>query len=449
MVLEKLAEYGAWEAGSGLPAAVWHHAKRAVLDWFSALYAGVSMAPSRHLIQAHRSELGLGYSSLPGNATTAFAATAAWINGATSHAAEFDDIFRDAAYHPGCPVISAALAVAEEHARSGQDFLRAVIVGYEISTRIGTAMQPDHYRYFHPTGTVGCLGAAAAASVLLASGDKEVMKHALATSATFASGLQQAFRSDAMTKALHAGHAACMGVRAAQLAAHGVTGAQDMLEGPVGFGTALSGTNNWSAAVDRLGEHYNITQITQKAYGCCGHTFAALDAGLELRRRFSIVPGEIEAIRVRTYQTAVDVTGSAEASTPFQARFSLPYVLAHALVHGAVRLDAFSEERLSSPVIRRLMSRIQVYADPALTAGFPNQRAADVEILLQSGEKHYWHAPYRKGDPEAPLGDGDLDAKFDELAGPVLGKKPASEMRSRIWCLDSLADVRELILIHG
>src|SRR5690606_36650362 len=148
---------------------------------------------------------------------------------------------------------------------------------------------------------------------------------------------------------------------------------------------------------------------------CCGHTFAALDAGLELRRRFSIVPGEIEAIRVRTYRTAVDVTGSAEASTPFQARFSLPYVLAHALVHGAVRLDAFSEERLSSPVIRRLTSRLRGYADPALTAGFPNQRAADVEILLQSGEKHYWHAPYRKGDPEAPLGDGDLDAKFDEL----------------------------------
>ncbi len=107
-------------------------------------------------------ELGVGASTVVGHATTAFPALAAWINGSASHAAEFDDIFRDAVYHPGCPTIAAALALAEQADASGTDFLRAVIAGYEVSTRIGAAIQPAHYRYFHTTGTVGCLGAAAA-----------------------------------------------------------------------------------------------------------------------------------------------------------------------------------------------------------------------------------------------------------------------------------------------
>src|SRR3546814_19769649 len=114
------------------------------------------------------------------------------------------------------------------------------------------------------------------------------MAHSLATAATFSAGLQQAFRSDSMTKPLHAGHAACMGVRAAQAASNGITGALDILEGPAGFGVALCGAADWSLAIDQLGERYNITRITQKAYACCGHPFAALDAVMPLSNRFEI-----------------------------------------------------------------------------------------------------------------------------------------------------------------
>lgn len=151
---------------------------------------------------------------MPGLRTTAFPATAAWINGSISHTVEFDDIFRDAVYHPGCPTIAAALAVAEDRGSSGADLLRAITIGYEISTRIGVAVQPSHYRFFHTTGTVGCFGSAAATAALLDGANPDVMRHTLATAASFASGLQQAFRSDAMTKALHAGHAAWVGVTA-------------------------------------------------------------------------------------------------------------------------------------------------------------------------------------------------------------------------------------------
>ncbi|GAB1577976.1 MmgE/PrpD family protein [Bordetella petrii] len=445
MILEQLADYGARDGTRQLPADVIHHAKRAVLDWFSALYPGTRVAPCPQLLAAHRPELGAGRSSLPGCGTTAFSPTAAWINGSASHAVEFDDIYRDAVYHPGCPVIAAALAVAEERDASGAALLNAIVAGYEISTRIGAAVQPAHYRYFHTTGTVGAFGAAAAAAALAAPGDAQAMRHALATAASFAAGLQQAFRSDAMTKALHAGNAANAGVRAGLGAAHGLTGAAGMLDGPVGFGAALADSPDWARAAHGLGEHYNILHITQKNHGCCGHTFAAIDAALALRAQHGLTPTDIERIEVDAYQATLDVTGNRDPRTPFEGKFSLFYVVAHALQYGSVRLDAFEPARLADPALRALMDRITLRADPALTAAFPGQRAARVTIHTRAGVRHSHFAPYRKGDPEAPLSDAELDAKFDELAGPVLGAAGARRLRDQAWRLESLP-VRDLQL---
>ena len=444
MVIDQLADYARQECARALPEAVAHHAKRAVIDWFSALFPGIGEAPGPQLMRAHAAEIGHGRSSLPGQRQSAFAATAAWINGSISHAVEFDDIFRDAVYHPGCPTISAALAVAEAQGASGADFLRAVTVGYEISTRIGVAVQPSHYRFFHTTGTVGCFGSAAATAALLAPAQPEVMRHALATAASLAAGLQQAFRSDAMTKALHAGHAGWVGVTAGQGAASGIIGAIDILEGEAGFGKALSDGAQWARATEALGERYNIQSITQKNHGCCGHTFAAIDAMLDIRQREALSASQIAAIRVETYQTALDVTGNFEPRTAFEAKFSLPYVVAHALLHGAVRLNAFEPGRLEDADIRSLMARTQLVADPQLSAGFPAQRAARIVVTLHDGRVIEQFAPCRKGDPEAPLSDADLEDKFLELASPVLGDAPARQLLAQLWQLErlSLADLR-------
>src|SRR5512140_2086403 len=322
MIVDEFARYAPFEAGRPLPAEVAHHAKRALIDWFSALFPGIGGATGRQWMRAHASELGHGRSSLPGQRTTAFPGTAAWINGSVSHAVEFDDIFRDAIYHPGCPTIAAALAVAEDRGCSGAELLKAITIGYEISTRIGAAVQPSPYRFFHTPGPVGCFGSAAATAALLAGGNADVMRHSLATAASFAAGLQQAFRSDAMTKALHAGHAAWVGVTAGTGAASGVTGALDILEGAAGFGAALAEQPKWELATEGLGSRYNILAITQKNHGCCGHTFAAIDAMLDIRARQPIAAAQVESIRVATYQTALDVTGNFEPHTAFEAKFS-------------------------------------------------------------------------------------------------------------------------------
>ncbi|HET7730157.1 MAG TPA: MmgE/PrpD family protein [Usitatibacter sp.] len=436
-LLEQIAAYGAHDAVRPLPAEVQHYAKRAVIDWFSALYPGTRVSPATNLVRAHRPELGVGRSSLPGFGRTAFPSLAAWINGSASHSVEFDDIFRDAIYHPGCPVVSAALALAEDGESTGAEFLAAVTVGYEISTRIGMAVQPSHYKYFHTTGTAGVFGAAAAGAVLLSPGDAAVMGHALATAGTFAAGLQQAFRSDSMTKPLHAGHAASVGVKAAMAAAAGVTGAADILEGEAGFGAAMSAGADWDQALRGLGESYNITRMTQKNHGCCGHTFAAIDAALELRARGMDVR-QVASVDVASYRAALDVAGNPDPRTAAEAKFSLPYVVAHGLMHGSVRLDAFDEAKLADGALRALTRKVHLREDPALTRDFPHKRAAHVAITFADGSRVEHFAPFRKGDPEAPLSDADIESKFMELVQPVLGEAASRELLRKLWTLETL-----------
>ncbi|MDX1515165.1 MAG: MmgE/PrpD family protein, partial [Gammaproteobacteria bacterium] len=308
-----------------------HAARRCLIDWFATTIPGGIRPPATPLSQALAAELDRGHAVLVPGGRKGLPRAVALINGCASHTVEFDDIYRDAIYHPGSPVISAALAVAQDRRVDGETLLRAVVAGYEISTRIGAAVTPSHYEYWHTTGTVGAFGAAAAAALVLGL-DPAQVAHALNNAATLAAGLQQAFRSDAMGKPLHAGRAAETGVLVVLAAERGVTGARNMLDGPRGFGHAMSRDVDWSSATSDLGERFNITRMTQKNHGCCGHTFAALDAIIALRGAHGLKADDVERIRVGTYAKALEVTGDYHPGTAYEAKFSLPYCASVALV---------------------------------------------------------------------------------------------------------------------
>jgi 2-methylcitrate dehydratase PrpD len=439
MLLKTIADYAVREQTSRLPQEAVHHAKRAVIDWYASLLPGSRTAPAVQLEQALADELDHGRARLASGRRATLRA-AALINGTASHAVEFDDIWRNAVYHPGAPVIAAALALAQSQNASGEHFLRAVIVGYEISTRIGEAVMPSHYKYWHTTGTVGCFGAAASAATVLGL-DREQFMNALGTVGTFAAGLQQAFRSEAMSKPLHAGRAAEAGVLAALAAAKGVTGVHDILEGEVGFGAAMSEKPDWAQATKGLGTVYNITQVTFKNHGCCGHNFASLDAVIELKNRHKLAPKDISKVRIATYQGGLDVVDNFEPEGDYQAKFSLPYVVAHALIHGSVRIDAFGPDRLNDSGLRALMKKIELAADPEMSRNFPRQRAARVEIETTDGRRLTHQQDTRKGDPELPLSDDELNDKFLELAAPVLGGAGARALLERLWALEREASL--------
>jgi 2-methylcitrate dehydratase PrpD len=433
-IVEQFSKFAVAYRTQAVSPDVLHHAKRAVIDWYAALLPGAILPPATLLEKAFPEESGHGASRLAlGKAATM--RLASLINGTASHTAEVDDIFREAIYHPGAPVIAAALAVAQAKNASGESFLRAVIVGYEISTRIGAAMGRAHYKYWHNTGTIGCFGAAAAAAELLGL-DKRRFSHALATVATFSAGLQQAFRMDSMSKPLHAGRAAEAGVTAALAAAEGVTGSLDVLEGDVGFGHAMSNGPDWVLALSTLGTDFHITRMTFKNHACCGHTFAPIDGALALQAQLGIASSDIEELQIATYSAALEVAGYGAPTTPAEARFSVKYVVATALTHGSVRLAAFGPDRLTDPATRTLMKKIHLTVDPELDAAFPGRRAARVTIKTRDGRCAQYFQPTRKGDPEDPLTDNELNQKFLELASPVIGAEPASDLLEKLWGIE-------------
>jgi len=439
-VVERFADFALSFRGQPIPAQALHHAKRAVIDWHAALLPGAVTAPATLLEHALAQDLDRGGARLAlGRRATA--RTAALINATAAHTMEVDDIYRDAIYHPGAPTIAAALAVAEESGASGEEFLRGVIVGYEISTRIGVAMGRAHYRYWHNTGTIGSFGAAAAAAAILGL-DATRFAHALATVTTFAAGLQQAFRMDSMSKPLHAGHAAEAGLLAALAAGAGVTGSLDVIEGVAGFGRAMSDAPDWDRATATLGTDFHITRMTFKNHACCGHTFAAIDGALELQRRLGIGAADIARVAVGTYRPALEVAGYQHPSTPAEARFSLKYVVATALTHGSVRLAAFEPARLADPATRALMDKIDVSVDAELDAAFPAQRAARIAIETKDGRRGAYLQPTRKGDPDLPLSDGELREKFLELGAPIVGDTAARALVARLWALELQPSVR-------
>jgi 2-methylcitrate dehydratase PrpD len=242
-----------------------------------------------------------------------------------------------------------------------------------------------------------------------------------------------------MSKPLHAGHAAEAGLVAALAAREGVTGSLDILEGEAGYGRAMGGDPDWARAVSTLGREFHVTRMTFKNHGCCGHTFAAIDGALALKEQMRLEAADIERVDVATYKSALEVAGYEDPRTAAEGRFSLKYVVATGLTHGDVRIAAFEEARLQDPATRALMNKISVSVDPELDAAFPGKRAARVAIRARDGRREEHLQPTRKGDPDLPLSDAELDAKFLELAGPVVGAAGARERLARLRRLEAEA----------
>ena len=429
-------------ATATLPAASIHDAKRCLIDWFAATIPGGLVPPATLLADALLDEEA-GSALLFPSGRSASIRTASLINGAAAHVLEFDDIFRDAIYHPGAPVIAAALATAQSRGLSGAAVIRAMVVGYEVSGRIGAAMLPAHYEFWHPTGTVGCFGAAAAVSSLLGL-DVDKTAHALANAATMAAGLQQAFRSDSMGKPLHAGRAAETGALTALAAAKGVIGADGMLDGARGFGNAMSRDVDWESAVAGLGDNLVITRMTHKNHGCCGHIFAAIDSALILRAEHELGPGDVKRISVGTYATALEVAGNPAPKSVFEAKFSIAYCVSMAMSAGRVRMAAFAPELLEDASLRQLMARVDLHVDADADAKAPGRRAATVTIETNDGRTLSHRSDTRKGDPESPLSDQELEDKYTELTAPVIGNAAAAELLETLWRTNELDELAAL-----
>jgi 2-methylcitrate dehydratase PrpD len=181
--------------------------------------------------------------------------------------------------------------------------------------------------------------------------------------------------------------------------------------------------------------------MTFKNHGCCGHTFPSIDGVLELKQKHNLTHKDIRKIRLASYKAGLDIIDNATPEGEYQAKFSIQYTVAHAMVHGSVRLNAFLPDRMNDTDVRALMKKIEVVADPELSKGYPTQRAAQVDIETNDGRKLSHFQPYRKGDPEMPLTDDELNGKFIELATPVIGDAGARSLLDQLWRTEQLANL--------
>ena len=429
-LLRTLAERAVATYRDGVPDGVAHAATRTLVDWYAAACAGGVAEPARILAGV---AAGTGPCALVPDGRPARARDAALVNGTAAHTVEIDDIFRDGLYHPGAPTIAAALAAAEDTGTSGRELLAAIAVAYEVGCRLALPLVPGHYRFWHPTATIGAIGAAAAAGLLYGL-DAPRLTHALATATTLAAGLQQAFRSEAMSKPLHAGRAAETGVLAALAARSGFTGAADAFDGAAGFAAAMSGDGTMPGldhAADDWGQPFLVTTMTVKNHACCGHTFAAVDAALELREA-GPTPDQVRGVEIDTYGVAVRTAGNADPSTAFEAKFSLAYCVAAGLTLGTARDAAFTPAALADPAIRGLVAATTIGVDDRFDSWAPARRAARVTVVDTAGDRHVAERHTRRGDPDAPLTDAELGAKFREFTASVIGPS-CDDVLARLW----------------
>jgi len=434
-----------------LPEAVKHAAKRCFLDWLGSAIAGGGQAPVRMVLDVARGQGGSPESTVIADGTKTSCLMAALVNGAASHVVEMDDLHRASIYHPAAVTIPAAVAVAEREGRGGADLLAAVAAGYEIGIRTALMVGASHYRYWHTTATCGAFGAAAAASLLLGLGPQETA-WALGSAGTQAAGLWEFLAESAMSKQLHTGKAAQNGVLAALLAQQGFTGAEGIFEGEKGFCRATSADFNPAAATDGLGARWEMEENGFKHHASCGHTHTSLDAALLAAADLNLAAGDpklalenIARVRVRLYTGALDLLGGVALDTPYIAKFHLPFCVATALAHGRVGPEAFTRERLGDSVLAALRSRIDWEADPALDAGYPEKWPAEVTITTRDGRTAVRRADYPKGDPKNPLSDAELEEKFRGLVEGIVDEGKAEEMIEKVWRLEEVEGVRELL----
>lgn len=388
-----------------------------------------------------------GPAPLMASTITCSSEIAAFVNGAAGHSFELDDTHDASMSHPGAVVIPAALAVAAETSKSGQDVLAAIAAGYEAMARIGIAVRAERIiaTGFHPTAVLGVFGAAVAAGKLLDFDSNQIScawGHALSLSAGSMQFSQEI--TGAEVKRLHAGYAARNGVLAAQMALAGVDAPRRSLDGKYGF-LALYGHDAMPGELNRMGPNgLAIHDVSIKPYACCRLLHSMIDGLRTTTNQFSSTPEEITSITVRGPRKLVEQHMVRRPQTPMAAQYSLPYTVGATLAYGPERFDAFESSNLSDPRILAWADRVLVESDDALEASYPAHFGTEVEIAFHDGSCRTERVLDSIGTPANPMSIERLRLKARALIGGGLSDAEFQSLLDEIQSLPASPDVKGL-----
>ncbi|MBC7331553.1 MAG: MmgE/PrpD family protein [Synergistetes bacterium] len=437
----KIAEFVYKVRYEDLPESVVKMTKRLVLDWLGVGFRG-SLAPQSSWVLKMFNEFSpkgstfLTYPILKGNHLFS-----AFANGFFSHILEIDDVHRGSIYHPAAPVISAAFSQAEKLGSSGRELITAIVLGYEVSIRVGECLGLSHYKYWHPTATCGVFGSAVAGSKLL-NLDAQKISFATGNAGTCATGLWQFNLDGAMTKPFHPAKAAMEGLICANLASYGFSGASRIFEGEKGICNAMAREGfNLEKLTEGLGERWKTEEVSFKPYPCCRHIHSPIYTAIEVRNKFKLSPEEIQSVNVYTYKTAMETAHFKIPSSVEEARFSISYCVALALLFGKVSLEHFSPEFLKDERVLSLIEKIKIIEDENYTKAHPEKWPSRVEVLTVSGEIYSSETWFPKGDPENPMTDEEIEKKAKDLLSTALPEEYMNSLIERVWNLERIEDL--------
>lgn len=438
VIAPRLASFAVSTETGAIPPRVRRRAALHLLDTVGCGLAAVGMDAGAAATAVGAAQGGQPEASLLGASQRVPAPVAALANGTRCHALDFDDTHEAGICHSSTVVGPAALAVGEACGASGRDVLDAYVLGSDVALRIASQMADGLYaRGFHPTSVCGAFGAAAAAARLLGLGAVEAT-NALGIVGSFAAGVLEYLSDGSQTKPLHAGWAAQAGVQAARLAEAGADGPATVIEGR--FGLIASHTNGASDAagiVDGLGETWELERSSLKPFPACHFVHSSTWAAAELAGEHGFHPDDIAEIVVR-----IPAEGEAlvldplhakhSPRTPYDAKFSLPFTVAHHVVHGHLGLSSFSAESIREPAVLALASRVR--AEPLADA--PSRFAGGARLVTRDGRAFDRFLPYAPGSPRNPLDDDWLRAKFRANAELALDAAAARDLAGALVALD-------------
>jgi len=454
-VVERIGRYAAGLGFDELDAPVVDYAKRILLDSLACAYGGLESEPARIVRACAQEELNGGeHATVFGKAAKLSAPLAALVNGVALRYQDYNDVYFGPAWtaHPS-DNIATLLAAAEWCDRPGREFLRAMVVAYEVQLRFADLPVARNLWHagWHHTGACA-YSAAAGAGVLLGLDDAQ-LGHAISLAGARSNTLSEIRHGDiSMDKALSAPLVASQSILCSLLARRGFTGCSTLLEGPYGFRHAVAGGVDVEPLVPQHGD-FRILKVGLKPYPVEGMTPAMVQAALELRAEFGIEPGEIESIRILAHNEALTKPSwdarKLAPTTKETADHSFHYCVAVALVAGEVTSRQFSDEWLRNPAVAALMARTRLDEKPELTAWYrKGLRPAAVEVTTPRGAFHR-EVLHPLGDPRNPMTWDDVTKKFVTQAEPVLGAKRTRDIVDRTSAIEKEGSMRFFVELLG
>ena len=446
-LMRELSGYIAGALKRKLPAEITEHAKINLVDTFGAMISGSRLIPGKRVIHYVKPlSGGTREAGVMGTRVVTSALYAALANGMCGHADETDVTHPPSRSHPGTTVIPAVLAIAERQRLSGEQILRALVLGYDIDARVLLCLKQMHLKKTGHRGTTigGLFGAGSAAGALLKL-DATGVRYLLSYCAQQTAGLYTSVgEAEHVEKAYQCGMAAHNGVAAALMVKSGFTGVEDVLSGEQNFLSIYSPDADRDALVRGLGREYEIMRTGIKYWPAGGPIQGPLHVLHDLILQHGIKADDVEKLVARMPDIELDIVDGREMPD-----ISVQHLLAVMLVDGTVTFKtAHDFNRVKDPKVRGLQSRIETIGDASLTDDLRRWRCV-MEMTLKDGRKLTHQTMAAKGMFENPLTRQEVEEKALDLIAPILGKKRSQALMSTLFSIERINDARALRRLYA